>query len=100
VTAPIGKVSCKLYATGQGNNYRLRIRDRDGECFYGAMQKLDWNGWKDVVWDLQAQPPALVTGGNKNRVQDCPPIEVVLEVYFNVPATGQTFELFVDDLSF
>ena len=99
-TAPISRISCKMYAAGQGNNYRLRIRDRDGECFFGAMQKLDWNGWKDVVWDLQALPPALVTGGNKNRVQDCPPVEVVLEVYFNVPKEGQTFELFMDDLSF
>ena len=100
VTAPITKISCKLFAAGQGNNYRLRIRDRDGECFYGAMQKLDWNGWKDVVWDLQAQPPMIGVGGNKNKLQDCPPVEVVLEVYFNVPKEGQTFELFVDDLSF
>ena len=100
VTAPISKISCKIHAAGQGNNFRLRIRDRDGECFYGPMQTLNWNGWKDVVWDLAAQAPMIGVGGNRNKLQDCPPVEVVLEVYFDVPKEGQSFELFVDDLSF
>ncbi|MBP5637954.1 MAG: hypothetical protein J6X55_00615 [Victivallales bacterium] len=100
VTTPISKISCKMYAAGQGNGFRLRIRDRDGECFYGPMQKLDWNGWKDVVWDLSNQPPTGVAGGNRNTVQDCPPLEIVIEVYFSVPKEGHSFVLFVDDLSF
>ena len=89
-----------MYAAGQGNGFRLRIRDRDGECFYGPMQKLDWTGWKDVAWDLSNQPPTGVAGGNRNTVQDYPPLEIVIEVYFTVPKEGQTFVLFVDDLSF
>ena len=41
--APLKHVSCMLYGAKQGNSFRLRIRDKDGECFYGPMGKLDWS---------------------------------------------------------
>ena len=36
--APLKRVSCMLYGAKQGNSFRLRVRDKDGECFYGPMQ--------------------------------------------------------------
>ena len=62
--APLKHVSCMLYGAKQGNSFRLRIRDKDGE------------------------------------LQDGPPLEIVLEIYFKIPPEGHAFECFVDDLSF
>ena len=98
--APLKRVSCMLYGAKQGNSFRLRIRDKDGECFYGPMQTLDWDGWKSISWDIVERPPVEIVGGNGNRHQDAPPLEIVLEIFFNIPAEGHAFECFVDDLSF
>ena len=98
--APLKHVSCMLYGAKQGNSFRLRIRDKDGECFYGPMEKLDWDGWKRITWDISEKPPVEISGGNLNHVQDGPPLEIVLEIYFKIPPEGHAFECFVDDLSF
>ncbi|MBR5025357.1 MAG: hypothetical protein IKX48_09835, partial [Victivallales bacterium] len=98
--APLQRVSCMLYGAKQGNSFRLRVRDKDGECFYGPMQKLNWDGWKRVTWDITKVPPVEISGGNLNRQQDGPPLEIVLEIFFESPPEGHAFECFVDDLSF
>ena len=64
------------------------------------MQTLDWDGWKSVSWDIVERPPVEIAGGNGNRHQDAPPLEIVLEIFFNIPTEGHAFECFVDDLSF
>ena len=98
--AALKNISCMLYGTKQGNSFRLRVRDKDGECFYGPMEKLNWDGWKRVTWDITKVPPVEISGGNLNRQQDGPPLEIVLEIFFEIPPEGHAFECFVDDLSF
>ena len=98
--APLQRISCMLYGAKQGNSFRLRVRDKDGECFYGPMEKLNWDGWKRITWDITKVPPVEINGGNLNRQQDGPPLEIVLEIFFEIPPEGHAFECFVDDLSF
>ena len=97
--SPVVAMRFWLFGDGSGQTFRPRVRDRTGECFYGAMQSLDWTGWRQIVWDLSATPPTSIASGDGNRQQDCPPIEIVLEIYAErQPESDGKFVLYVDDL--
>ena len=84
-----------LYGDGSGRSATLRIRDASGECFYDAPISVDWTGWRQVTWDLDERPPASVSAGDGNQVQDGPPMEIVVEIRADA-ATEMV--LYFDDL--
>jgi len=92
---PVRRLSLWLYGDGSGRQYRLRVRDGSGECFWGKRQSIDWTGWRRVSWDLRADPPQDIGAGDGNRRQDVPPLEVVLEAG---ATAGETVVLYADDL--
>jgi hypothetical protein len=84
-----------LYGDGSGRSYGMRVRDARGESFYRAPGKVDWSGWKQVVWDLSQEPPSNIMGGDGNKHQDGPPMELVLDIKAEA---GKTCVLYFDDL--
>ncbi|MHB8995284.1 MAG: hypothetical protein ACYC63_08560 [Armatimonadota bacterium] len=84
-----------LYGDGSGRSYGMRIRDGRSESFYRTPGKIDWTGWKQVVWDLSQEPPANIMGGDGNKHQDGPPMELVLDIKAEA---GKTCVLYFDDL--
>ncbi len=98
--SPIRSLQFQLHGDGSGLPFRPRIRDNSGEYFYGPEHKLDWHGWRQVSWDLQQTPPEPVHSGDGNRIQNGPPLEIVLELYPVVGPDGAHMELYIDDLEF
>jgi hypothetical protein len=98
VEQPVVELRFALFGDGSGLAYTPRLRDRSGECFYGPPGKMDWEGWREIVWDLRKTPPSPISAGDGNRKQDLPTLEVVLELMPKVPAEGSRMILFVDDL--
>ncbi|MCE5239902.1 right-handed parallel beta-helix repeat-containing protein [bacterium] len=94
-TRPVSAVRVWVYGDNSGRQFTLRLRDAGGECFYRAPAVMDWSGWKQIAWDVTAEPPANIIGGNGNRQQDCPPLEVVLDVSAKA---GEQFVVYLDDL--
>ena len=98
VEKPVVELRFALFGDGSGLAYQPRLRDRSGECFYGPGGKLDWQGWREIVWDLRQTPPDPIHAGDGNRRQDVPTLEVVLELTPVVPAEGGRITVFADDL--
>lgn len=98
VERPVAELRFQLFGDGSGLAYQPRLRDQSGECFYGPQGKLDWQGWREIVWNLRETPPVLVMGGDGNGKQDVPTLEAVLELLPEVPAEGGRLILFADDL--
>ena len=92
---PVERWSFQLYGDGSGRSARPRVRDSSGESFYGAPFSIDWEGWREVTWDLRATPPAPIAGGDRNERQDGPTMELVLDIRQDA---GAEMTLFVDDL--
>ncbi len=92
---PVRKISYWLHGDGSGRTARPRIRDASGEGFYGPATSIDWEGWRQVTWDLDDTPPLNIAGGNGNRRQDGPTMELVLEIREDA---GSEMTLFFDDL--
>lgn len=96
-TKPVRAIKFQLYGNDSGASFNLRVRDKTGECWYGQTLKIDWTGWREIVWNLHSTPLPRITGGNANRVMD-PPLEMILEGIFPRPAGGAPLVLYVDDL--
>ncbi len=92
---PIQRLSFWLYGDASGRSVRPRIRDGGHESFYGTPFRLDWEGWREVNWDLDETPPTLITGGDEDKRQDGPTMELVLEISQDA---GSKMTLFIDDL--
>ncbi len=92
---PVRRISYWLYGDGSGRTARLRIRDASGEGFYDRPVTVDWTGWRQVVWDLDETPPTRIAGGDENRRQDGPIMELVVEIRIDAPAE---MTLYFDDL--
>lgn len=94
---PIRAVSFWLYGDGSGRGYRVRIRDRSGECFWGPAGAVTWSGWQQIAWDLKAAPPTI-NQGDRNGHQDGPPMEIVCELDALPTERGRSFTVWFDDL--
>ncbi|MFW6437412.1 MAG: right-handed parallel beta-helix repeat-containing protein [Armatimonadota bacterium] len=92
---PIRKVSYWLYGDASGRSARLRVRDGSHESFYGPAVTIDWEGWRQVTWDLEDTPPINISGGNEDKLQDGPTMELVVEIS---QRAGTEMTLFLDDL--
>lgn len=92
---PVRRISYWLYGDGSGRTARLRIRDSSGESFYDRPVPVDWTGWQQIVWDLDEAAPPLVAGGDGNRVQDGPTMELVVEIGLTA---SNDLTLYFDDL--
>jgi hypothetical protein len=95
---PIRALSFWLYGDGSGRGYRVRIRDRSGECFWGPAGTITWTGWQQITWDLATTPPTI-NQGDRNQHQDGPPLEIVCELDALPTERGKSFTLWFDDLS-
>lgn len=84
-----------LYGDGSGRRIGMRVRDARGENFYRAPLQMDWTAWKQISWNLTQEPPVTVAGGDGNKQQDGPPMELVLN--FGAKP-GEQLTLYVDDL--
>ena len=96
-TEPVRAMRFWLYGDGSGRQFVMRVRDRSGEGFFSAPRSLDWSGWRQVTWDLVAEPPASVLGGDGNKAMDGPTMEVVLE-FNRVAGETRPLVLYFDDL--
>lgn len=94
-TRPVVAMRFWLYGDNSGRRLGLRVRDARGECFYRTSARIDWSGWKQISWNLQQEPPASISAGDKNQKQDGPPMELVMDVS---AAAGEKLVLYVDDL--
>ncbi len=77
---PVRAIRYWLFGDGSGRSAKLRIRDGSGECFYDAPTSVDWTGWRQITCDLDERPPASISAGDGNQVQDGPPMEIVVEI--------------------
>ena len=84
-----------MYGDNSGRSFVMRVRDASGEGFYGAPRKIDWSGWKQLSWDLTGEPPSNIVAGDGNKQQDCPPLELVLEL---TGEAGKPLTVYLDDL--
>ena len=96
--APIRRFSAWVHNDGPALSYRLRVRDATGEGFWSAPRTLDGTGWQQVQWDLQAEPPVTVRGGDDNGEQNGPPIEIVMEYHVKTGDGWTEHTIYVDDL--
>ena len=96
--AKVIRVRFKMFGGNCGTPFTPRFRDARGEIFQGKAAKIDWQGWRDLDWDLTATPPAI-RGGDKNRVLDAP-FQFVVDFHPRITATAKTFTVFIDDLEF
>jgi len=92
---PVRAIRYWLYGDGSGRSATLRVRDASGECFYDAPVVVDWTGWRQITWDLDERPPASISAGDGNQVQDGPPMEIVVEVRAEADSE---MTLYFDDL--
>jgi hypothetical protein len=97
-TKPVTEMRFAMFGDGSGLAYQPRLRDGTGECFYGPAGTVDWQGWREIVWNLSKTPPALINSGDGNHKQDGPTLELVLEVTPKIPAEGGHLVLYLDDL--
>ena len=97
-TRPVRSFSFWLFGTGTQCSFSPRVRDRDGEGFRGQRVAVDWQGWREIVWDLEQTPPLSIDHGNGNKLQDGPPLELVLDISVKLDADTREFVLYVDDL--
>jgi hypothetical protein len=95
---PVTELSFKIFGDGSNTRFVPRVRDKSGEQFYGPEGRLDWQGWREIRWNLKETPPRC-HGGDGNQRQDGPPMEIVVDFYPQVPATGGTRTFYLDDLS-
>ena len=81
ILSPIHKVSWMMYGDGSGNGYGLYLTDRGQETHKfrdNATMKVDWKGWKEIVFDLDK--PHEIWGGDKNSKIDYPLIGITFEI--------------------
>lgn len=97
-TRPVRALRLQLFGDGSGTPFCLRVRDAAGESFAGPEMRLDWQGWREIAWDLQATPPRAVPGMTGDGRQDCPPVEIVLDLHPQVGPEGAHLVLYADDL--
>lgn len=95
---PVRTMRFQLYGDGSGTRVALRLRDADGESFNGPALSLDWEGWRQVAWDLAETPPRVPPTARGNGRQDVPPLEVILDIHPAAGAAGGRFVLYADDL--
>ncbi len=95
---PVRAVRFQLFGDGSGSAFCLRLRDAEGESFLGPEQRLDWQGWREVSWDVGTAPPRHLAGAAGNRRQDVPPVEIVLDLYPRTGPEGGRLVLYSDDL--
>ena len=96
---PVAAMSFSLYGDGSGLTFRPRVRDRSGEGFsMGPPTTIDWQGWREVAWDLEETPPEIM-GGDGNRLQNSPPLEVVLDITVPPSPGPHAHTLYFDDLT-
>jgi hypothetical protein len=95
---PIRRLSFWLHTDAGALRYRIRVRDGNREGFWSAPHTLEGDGWQQVQWDLLADPPVTVRGGDENGTIDGPPMEIVLE--YEIPAEEAWTEhvIYIDDL--
>ncbi len=70
IQAPIHKLRYMLKGDNSGCGYGLRLEDADGETHQYKGGVIDFTGWKEVVFDLDA--PHETWGGDKNGKMDYP----------------------------
>ena len=97
-TRPVRTVRFQLFGDGSGMRFCPRLRDAEGESFSGPEQSLDWQGWREVFWDLEATPPRHLDPATGNRRQDVPPLEVILDLFPATGPAGGRLRLYADDL--
>ncbi|NSW57372.1 MAG: right-handed parallel beta-helix repeat-containing protein [Armatimonadetes bacterium] len=95
---PVTRMSFWVYGDGSGLAFRPRVRDASGEAFYGPVQTLDWEGWRQVNWDLATTPPSPISMGDGNKLQDGPPMEIVVEFTPKLGPGPTELSVYVDDL--
>lgn len=95
---PVMRMGFWILGDGSGLAFRPRVRDASGEAFYGPAQTLDWEGWRQVYWDLAADPPAPTSTGNRDNLQDCPPMEIVVDFTPELGPEPTELSVFLDDL--
>jgi hypothetical protein len=95
---PVRSLRFQLFGDGSGLTFCPRLRDADGVSFYGPAQKLDWQGWREVAWDLSTTLPRDLAGAASRQRQKVPPLEVVLDLHPQVGPQGARLVLYADDL--
>lgn len=78
IQAPIHKLSYRLKGDNSGSGYGLRLTDADGETHQYKGGVIDWTGWKEVVFDLDA--PHETWDGDKNGKLGYPVTSLILIV--------------------
>jgi hypothetical protein len=96
---PITEIKFVLFGDGSDLFYQPRIRDASGECFYGPSGKMNWQGWREITWDLSRTAPVSIYSGDGNKKQDGPTMELVLELKPEISSEGGHLILYLDDLS-
>jgi hypothetical protein len=97
-TKPIRRIAFSAYNDGAPISYRLRVRDGRGEGFWSAPRTLEGGGWRQIEWDLQADPPVTVRGGDDSGAQDGPPLEIIMEYQVEAGDGWTKRAIYVDDL--
>ncbi len=98
IERPVSALAFKLFGDGSNTRFVPRVRDRSGEQFFGPEGRLDWQGWRDIRWELKNLPPKCL-GGDNNQRQDGPPMEIVVDFFPEIPPAGGTATFYLDDLS-
>jgi len=81
IQAPIHKLRWMLFGDGTGSALGLYLTDSGGETHKyrsATSLKIDWKGWKEVEFDLDA--PHEIWGGDKNSKLDYPLSGLTFEV--------------------
>ena len=99
IQAPIHTLHYRIKGDGSGSGYGLRLTDADGETHQFKGGVIDFEGWKDVAFDLDA--PHETWDGDKNGKLDYPVTSVVLIVGHPADAARLPVEsdLYYDSLS-
>src|SRR5208283_1792462 len=97
IQARIHKLHFMLYGDNSGCGYGLYVADASDETHKyrnAEAMKIDFNGWKEIVIDLDA--PHETWGGDKNGKIDYPISKITLEI--STPGKAVEGNLYFDSL--
>ena len=89
-------VGAQIRGDGSGEMLKLRITDGTGETLQYTGGPIDWDGWKEVAFDLSEKLESS-WGGNEDGVPDSP--LTVVSFLVDSPVKPRDGAIFVDDVT-
>ncbi len=93
----VRNISAWVLGDGSQEELKLRVWDASGECFQFGYGRIDWTGWRRIVFPMDRQLE-VSWGGNGNRKIDAPIGRIAFLV--DSPVEPRTGTIWFDDVRY